>query len=325
MSKRYRYRIANLVLSSNIVLPELPQANGTQAQYSFELLTSADFPNHRVEWFHQWYVPFDDEHGEEDQPWLQFGHCCGGYCLRFPAMSEFIVSRDLSQIQCWSAPDTPKVTVRHLLLDQVIPLVLSRTEPLVLHASGVLTEFGAIAFVGRTGEGKSTLAASFARNGFPMLSDDCLVLRFDRQCWTATATYPGVRLWSSTLDAVLHRDTPTRETAHYTRKRRVNNSEIVPHISSPAALRALFLLCCCEGEPSIMRHRPAPATMTLIAYAFNLDITDSAFLRQQFETVSDIAAKVPVFELHYPRDFATLGPVRQAILKQLKETYPDSF
>ena len=85
------------------------------------------------------------------------------------------------------------------------------------------------------------------------------------------------------------------------------------------------MLSCSEGEPSITRLRPAPATMALVAYAFNLDITDSAFLRQQFETVSDIAAKVPVFELHYPRDFATLGPVREAILKQLKETHPDSL
>jgi hypothetical protein len=323
MSEQHRYRIANLVLSSNIVLAELPPANEAQARCSFELLTpAADFPNHPVKWFHQWSIPFDDEVDEENQPWLQLGHCFDGYYLRFPSMAGFIVSRDQSRIQCCPAPDIPEVTVRHLLLDQVIPLVLSRAEPIVLHASGVLTEFGAIAFVGRTGEGKSTLAASFARNGCPMLSDDCLVLRSGRHCWTAIATYPGVRLWPSTLDALLHRDTPRHDIAHYTHKRRVNNSEIVPHESGPAALRAIFLLRNTEGEPSITRHRPAPATMALIPYAYNLDITDSTFLRQQFDTVSDIAAKVPVFELRYQRDFATLRLVRQAILKQLKETTP---
>ena len=325
MSEQKLYRIANLVLSSNIVLPELPQADGAHAQCGFELLTSADFQNYPVEWFHQWSIPFDNEVDQENQPWLQLGRCYGGYYLRFPSMAGFIVSRDQSRIQCCPASDTPQVTVRHLLLDQVMPLVLSRTEPVVLHASGVLTEFGAIAFVGRTGEGKSTLAASFARNGCPMLSDDCLVLRSDCQCWTATATYPGVRLWPSTLDALLYRETPTHDIAHYINKRRVNNCEIVPHSSGPAALRALFMLCYSEGEPSITRHRPASATMALIAYAYNLDITDTAFLRQQFGTVSDIAAKVPVFELRYPRDFATLGRVRQVILKQLKETHPDSL
>jgi hypothetical protein len=325
MSWRHRYRIANLVLSSSIVLPELPQAKAAHAQCSFELLTSADFLNRSVEWFHQWSIPFDDEVGEENQPWLQLGRCHAGYCLRFPSKAEFIVSRDLSRIQCCAPPDTPEVTVRHLLLDQVIPLVLSRTEPVVLHASGVLTEFGAIALVGRTGEGKSTLAASFACNRCPMLSDDCLVLRSEHQCWTAIASYPGVRLWPSTLDELLHRDTLTDDMAHYTRKRRVNDSKIVPHVSGSAPLRGLLLLSRGEGEPSITKLRLAPATMALIAHAFNLDITDSAFLRQQFEAVSNIADKVPVFELRYPRDFAALGRVRQAILDQLKETHPDSF
>nr|UXE41699.1 hypothetical protein Hi04_10k_c5966_00032 [uncultured bacterium] len=325
MSTRHRYRIANLVLSSNILLPELRQTNGTQAQCSFELVTSADFTNHGVEWFHQWSIPLDDEIGKKKQPWLQLGHRYGGYCLRFPSMAEFIVSRDLSRIQCCPTPNIPEVTVRHLLLDQVIPLVLSRTEQIVLHASGVLTEFGTLAFVGKTGEGKSTLAASFARSGCPMLSDDCLVLRFERQCWTAIASYPGVRLWSSTLDALLLRDTPTHDMAHYTGKRRVNDNEIVPIVSGPAPLTGLFLLSSGDAEPSITRLRPASATIALIAYALNLDITDSAFLRQQFEAISDLADKVPMFELRYPREFATLGLVRQAILKQLKETYPDSL
>ena len=325
MSARHRYRIANLVLSSNIVLPELPPAKGTHVECNFELLTSADVPDHPVEWFHQWSIRFDDEVGEEHQPWLQLGRCYGGYRLCFPSLAEFIVSRDLSRIQCWPAPDTPDVTVRHLLLDQVIPLVLSRQEPVVLHASGVVTEFGAIAFVGRTGEGKSTLAASFARNGCPMLSDDCLVLRVERQCWTAIASYPGVRLWSSTLDALLHGRTPTDDMAHYTRKRRVNDNEVVPHVHGPAPLRGLFLLSRGEREPSITRFCPAPATMALIAYAFNLDITDSAFLQRQFEAISGIAVNVPVFELRYPRDFAMLNRVRQVILKQLKETHPDSL
>jgi hypothetical protein len=187
----------------------------------------------------------------------------------------------------------------------------------------VVTEFGAIAFVGRTGEGKSTLAANFARNGCPMLSDDCLALRLHGQYWTAVASYPGVRLWSPTLDILLHRHTPTDDMAHYTCKRRVNDNEVVPHVQGPAPLRGLFLLSCGEREPSITRLRPAPAAMALIAYAFNLDITDGAFLRRQFESISDIADKVPAFELHYPRDFAMLSRVQQVILKQLKETHPD--
>ena len=39
--------------------------------------------------------------------------------------------------------------------------MLSRRESLVLHASAILTPEGVIAFVGKSGQGKSTLAACF--------------------------------------------------------------------------------------------------------------------------------------------------------------------
>ena len=49
-------------------------------------------------------------------------------------------------------PGIPEVTVRHLFLDQVIPLVLSRREPIVLHASAVQTAHSVIAFAGKSGQ-----------------------------------------------------------------------------------------------------------------------------------------------------------------------------
>jgi hypothetical protein len=57
--------------------------------------------------------------------------------------------------------------------------VLHQRGLLVLHSSSVLTEKGAIAFVGKSGAGKSTTAAAFQRRGFTMLSDDLCRVDFD--------------------------------------------------------------------------------------------------------------------------------------------------
>ena len=209
--------------------------------------------------------------------------------------------------------------MRHLLLDQVIPLVLSRRERMVLHASAVLTGQGAVAFAGKTGQGKSTLAASLAREGCSLVSDDCLVLRTDHGVWTALPSYPGVRLWPSTAGEVLREGTATAEVAHYTLKRRVSDTDVLPYASGPAPLRRLFFLGDDAGEVSFERLPPGRAFMALVEFAYNLDIQDTAFLRRQFDTVGRLTADVPAYAIHYPREFSALPAVREAILRHLEE------
>ena len=59
----------------------------------------------------------------------------------------------------------------------------------------------ACAFVGRSGAGKSTMAAAMAAiGGGEIISDDCLVLHPRAGAWWAMPSGAGVRLWPSTLD-----------------------------------------------------------------------------------------------------------------------------
>jgi hypothetical protein len=63
--------------------------------------------------------------------------------------------------------------------------------------------------------------------------------------------------------------------------------------------------------------------MAWAEFAYNLDITDTAFLRKQFETLGQLAVKVPAYALYYPREFTLLPAVREAILKQIEEVFDD--
>lgn len=314
MSLTHAYCICDLALASNIPLPELSPAKVCAAGCRFELLPPENPSPSNFAWFHHWTF---EEGGKE--AWAHFARTGDGYLLRFPSCGDFFVSANAAEIQCRPLPGIPEVTVRHLFLDQVIPLVLSRREPIVLHASAVQTAHGVIAFAGKSGQGKSTLAAKFAQKGCMLVSDDCLVLRAEHGGWTALPSYPGVRLWPSTAEELLREDTRTAGVAHYTNKCRVSDTDLLPFANGPAPMRKLFILADDTSPVSIRRLSPGRAFIALVEFAYNLDIQDAAFLRSQFEAVGQLTADVPAYAIHYPREFVSLPAVQATILNHLEE------
>jgi len=80
--------------------------------------------------------------------------------------------------------------------------LLHQRGQLILHASAVYTERGAILFMGTSGSGKSTLVAGFLERGYQVLADDLCTIGFSGD--RVPQVFPGfaqIRLWS---DAIKH-------------------------------------------------------------------------------------------------------------------------
>jgi len=313
-----RYRVCELLVDSTVRLPELTQVEGGSPDCRFVVLPAGEGFHGDVHWFHQWRSP------DQAEIWLKVADRGPDYQLRFLDQADFLISRDGKHIRCRPLPGTPLSTIRHLFLDQIVPLMLSRRESLVLHASAILTPEGVIAFVGKSGQGKSTLAACFGQDGFRLISDDYLLLRKVDLAqtggdWEAIPSYPGVRLWPETSDGVFSVAPETAEIAHYTDKRRVSDPALVPFAEGPSALRCLYFLNdddSCPPEPAILPLRPRDAFIKLVSCAFNLDIRDKAQLGRQFGAIGEITSRLPCFQLDYARDFAALPAVRRLIIDQ---------
>lgn len=318
-----RYQVCDLALESTIPFPELTPAQASP-DVRFSVLPAGEGFAGDLTWFHHYAGP-------ENETWLRMADCGEDYLVRFEGYGDFLISRDGIDIQCCPLPDTAESTIRHLFLDQIVPLVLSRRESLVLHASAILTPEGVIAFVGKSGQGKSTLAASFAQSGFRLISDDYLILRrmplrkMPRRepaaDWIAIPSYPGVRLWPETSDGIFTVPPESAEIAHYTDKRRVSDPALIPFAEGPSALRCLYFLndpdeVAFEPRPAIVRLSPREAFMKLVTCAFNLDIRDKVLLERQFEAIGQVSTEVPCFQLDYARDFSSLPAVRQLIVDQ---------
>ncbi len=65
----------------------------------------------------------------------------------------------------------------------------------------------------------------------------------------------------------------------------------------------------------IARIEPREAVGRLLAHTHRLDLTDRSRLVAELDALSRLAARVPVFELAFPRDLARLAALRAAVLR----------
>jgi hypothetical protein len=241
-----------------------------------------------------------------------------GYWLRSQGLATAEVSRAADRVRIFADADTPAETLRHFLLDCILPLSLTLRGLETLHASAVLVDGAAVAFLAPSGTGKSTLAAHFSAKGHDVLCDDCLAIELDGDRVLAVPAYPGLRLWPDSWPTVGPGTVqPTAPVAHNSSKRRVTPLAA----RSPAArfpLRALFVLERAQTPPpSVERLSGAHAVMALVRSSFRLDHSDPAVLRRQLEHWGQLLPLVPAYRLVVPEGLHSLEAVRHLVLETL--------
>lgn len=246
---------------------------------------------------------------------LDFYRTDCGYVLRFRGLADFDLTRDGTACIAHPAPDVPQTTLDHLFLNQVVPLALSQQGRFVLHASAVTLDGVAAAFVGHSGQGKSTLAASFATAGFSFLTDDGLQLQWQGDTCVALPSHPSIRLWEDSREALVAPGAAMAPTVSYTSKTRVLAGGSILYCNVPSTLRRVFFLG--DGLADDVVITPvssAQALHELLKHSFLLDVEEQAMLAWQFDEVARLAALPVFFRLDYPRRYDQLDRVRAAII-----------
>ncbi|MBM4134403.1 MAG: hypothetical protein FJ245_11605 [Nitrospira sp.] len=311
----FTYRFSGLTLTCNMPLSQLPAlpdgSLGTEAGIHVCLSDAHDGLLPASDWFMSSSLP-------DGEPWLSCAKQENGYLLRFHGLADFLTDREGQHVLGQPCLGTPPETLHHLLLNQTLPLVLSLRSIQALHATAVLTPHGVCAFTGPSGAGKSTLAASFALAGYPILSDDCLVVQERQGQILAVPASPGVRLWDDVREALNSSHHPALPVAHYTSKQRL----VLPdHQDFPTAPEPLARIFCLrrDDEQADRGGRIEPlsrrvAFMELLQGLFTLDITDRLVLQEQLSFLAQMVSLVPVRLLKLPNDLSALSSVRETVL-----------
>lgn len=272
-----------------------------QQTYPREQLATGSAP------FHVWSDP-----GGGD--WLQFYRIARGFLLRFPDLADFSLSADGNKVVCVPVPEVSQPTLEHLYLNQVLPLALGKQGSMVFHGSAVAMDDGAIIFLGMSGRGKSTLAAAFASQGRPFLTDDAAVLDASSGRYTVQPSHASIRLWDDSRERLLDSNATLAPAVDYTSKARLLAGPGLLHCGEPRNLLTAYVLG--DGSADDVTFRCLSEAEMLVEWtkhSFLLDIEDRALIQQHFERVVALANGVACYGLDYPRRFDALDKVLAAL------------
>lgn len=259
--------------------------------------------------FHTWL-------NDDQSVYLAFYRREGGYLLRFPDMADFEVASDGEDVRAWPTPEVTTGTLDHLWLNQVLPLALTRQGRLVLHASAVDISGHGVAFLGDSGMGKSTLAASFAVSGTRFLTDDGLLLEDEGGRPIIMPSHPSLRLWQDSEDALVAQSCERAPAVSFTDKARLLADPGFLFRNEPCALSGVYFLDKQDVDTvSIVPMRAGDVLMSYVQNSFLLDIDEREQLARHFDQLARLAAHPIHFRLDYPREYDQLSLVREAIVR----------
>jgi hypothetical protein len=259
-------------------------------------------------------TPFHDYTFDDGTVWTEFYRTSEGYLLRFPDLADFRVTADGTEVVAYPAEDTDDATIEHLYINQLVPLALSRQGRPAFHASVVTVSGGAVAFLGKSGRGKSTLAASFALNDAAFLTDDALLIEETDSGCRARPGHASLRLWEDSVEALVAAGSPQAASISYSSKARLLAGEGLTYDNESQPLLAAYVL----GQEDVATVTIQTLTglnryMAWLENSFLLDIEDRELLAQHYDWTHRISGAVPTFALDYPRDYGILPQVRDAV------------
>lgn len=262
--------------------------------------------------FHQWATV-------EGLPWLLFFRHPGGVLLRFPALGDFQVRLGAPEVICIPAPGTSIESCRQLFANQVRPLSLGMAGHVVLHASAVEVGGNAILFVGASGLGKSTLAASFAKHGGRLIADDGLeVERRGDEHWVLPSD-PSFRLWVDSEQALVDLTVPVAPPIDYSAKRRFLVAGAFAHCAQARPIkRVLFLGEDRRNGTVFERMLPREALLKLLQHSFWVDAGERNMRAAHLAALAAFSEHVMFDRMHYPRRYEALSDARRAIADHIQ-------
>jgi hypothetical protein len=224
--------------------------------------------------------------------------CDGGeYLIDAPGHGRYLVAGDGSFVRC-AVEGLPRENWQRALLAQVLPLAATLRGMELLHASAVNLDGRAHAFSGRSGQGKSSIAAHLVSLGATALTDDVLALE---PTPLGLGAHAGPRR-ANVFDAELQAIPVSRRGRLGSPVARLDKVQLdLPVAAETAPLATLYLLQRrADVDEFEIQRLHAPDAMSLLGTAFVPYVSAAARLQNQLLVCAELASRTRICRLRIP-------------------------
>lgn len=295
MSLQYRYLAFGLDIASALQLPELP-AGGRRADVEIRRATTLP-PD--------WAAPAEISE-------TQIGP--NEWRLTYDDVGVLTV-RDGRQIEVQPLHGVPARLLRMMVLGPAMAAVLHQRGFLLIHASVVEIDGRAAAFLGASGDGKSTTAAAMHAAGHRLVADDVAAVRVGPNGVEVYAGIPQLKLWPDAANALGH------DSARLPRLERGIEKRAQRLRSGFAQQKALPLARIYElaygPNIDITPMHPHAALLSLAAHGYGIQRLAEASGAAEFRKRAVVVEQLGVHRLERPRDLGALARVVARVERDL--------
>lgn len=277
----YTYSIFNLILFSEISLPELPEVSG-EADVVLRL-NKLD----RVVKRHDSGLNFRGRVSNL----LRFSVCRG---------KEIDI-----ELESYSDPSL----VRSAIYGPILSILLRQKNFLVLHGSCVSSKKRNIAFIGGSKAGKSTLAEAFFKQDYFVITDDILAIDFNSSKPQLAPSIPRIKLWPDSAIAMGY-DPKLLPAINHQSQKRFHLLQYNKH--SNLILSSIYFL---DKGPDINIKKLSfrDAFLKLLKYSKGTVLNHPLYVKSHFNYCSSLLKAVPIYSLQRPIDFSLLDEVVDSV------------
>jgi hypothetical protein len=297
----FNYSVFGLSLHSNLSIPGLKPAS-----------TPGDTPRLEIRWGHSPPVSAEfsaqpgvltfvsSEWDESGEPALRIWKIADGAYLHIVYWDgmQFWLNREGTGV--WGVwPDTSSLEdAATFLLGPILGFLLRLRGVTCLHASAVVFDGRAVAFVGDAGAGKSTTAAAFARRGHPVISDDVVAIVERGDAFHVLPAYPYLSLWPDSVAMLYGPEKKLPSFSANWDKRVLSLAEDNLRFEEKSVpLGAILILgerCSDPAAPYLETLTPRQCLVSLVANSYATGMLDQDMRAQEFALLGRLLASVPV-------------------------------
>jgi hypothetical protein len=232
----------------------------------------------------------------------------------------FILNPAGDEIWIVSDENEPGHNIESILVGPALGAILRLRGVVCLHSSVINIDGKAVAFIGKKRAGKSTMAATFVKNGYNAVADDVAAI-INENSYRVVPGYPKVRLRPQSLSAIHNGNAEDYQQVYTNRDSRytdITNS----FEAGPLPLGAIYVLNPMSGIGETPQIEPLDATQKMVEvmpHLFAGYILNEELKKKEFTFIASLIKQIPIRKINFEHNLDLLDTNCDEIVRDFRQ------